>query len=295
MHTNTVISVIGFSLFALLSACNAQKPVAGSTPTNSAISTPLGDGRKYSEPALIGRVIDAETKLPVKGALIYGFYATAKGSLAGGSQFVEAVRSFEAETDVNGQFKLDAWDTGDRPIKGEPGSNFPMIAIYKPGYEFAHQNLQSIKEWRPKSSVSGTAERRDTAFDWTKTPYELSPLKTEKDRYEALTNSGVAMMMIGDCGWEAYRHVLLAQHAEIINMKRRLIPSDRRKLDDMPRDSYPLGVNNRTPDTVALEGMLINPAPLHRLRDSFKNSSGKWACSNPESLLREVESQLLGK
>lgn len=281
MHTNKVISVIGFSLFALLTACNAQKPVAGSPPTNSATSTPLGDGRKYSEPALIGKIVDAETKLPVKGALIYGFYATAKGSLAGGSQFVEAVRSFEAETDVNGQFKLDAWDTGDRAIKGEPGSNFPMIAIYKPGYEFAHQNLQSIKQWRPKSSVSGASERSDTAFDWTKTPYELSPVKTEKDRYEALSNSGVATMMIGECGWEVYAGLLLAQHTEIKGWISRNIPADQVNAKGYAKPTY------FHPEPL-LGGLYGKPSSVERILERYSSDTSRWKCTNPNNVFKRI-------
>ena len=106
--------LLGLSLS--VAACEAQKPTstAASTPsaTSAATPTPPLKAPQFSEPAVTGKIIDAQTKLPIQGALIYGFYATrGGGTLAGGSKFGEHVKSFETETDANGIF------TSARPSK----------------------------------------------------------------------------------------------------------------------------------------------------------------------------------
>lgn len=270
-------------LFALLlTACNQTN---GGTAAAS-----------LSEPGITAQLIDAETKQPVEGAVIYGYYATQTGTLGGGKQLGEQIKSFETQTDANGVFTLAAWNTGERKVSGQPISTFPVIVIYKPGYDMEYDTLSSIAKWRPKTGVVDTTyELKDNVYDWTKFPYLLKPLKNEKDRYAALNDSSFGLMFIGECGWEAYAKTLMVRHAEVINTKRRLIPADQRKFDDMPKQAYPLGVNDRTSDVISLENLLINPAPLHRIRDAAVAAGLRWKCSDPAALLREAESKLIGK
>jgi hypothetical protein len=190
----TLMLTLGVSLL-LVTGCEAQKPV-----TNATIS--VTEGKPYSEPALVLKVIDQETKLPVAGALIYGHYATSTGTLAGGTRLGEFVKSFEAITDANGNVTLEAWTTGERKVQGLPSGKFPVIAVYKPGYDLETQSLNSIREFRSRTNVSGggKAVTTDATVDWTKYPFELRPLKTEKERYDALSNAGYPMMMVGECG-----------------------------------------------------------------------------------------------
>ena len=283
--------VFAFSATLLVSACNAQNP----TPTPASAvppSKPL-----FSEPAVRGKIVDAVTQQPIQGVIVYGFYATTGGgTLAGGSKFGQHVKSFETETDASGVFTLPAWDTGTRVISGTMGNKFPMIGFYKPGYDLWYDNLSSIAQYRPKSGIAGTeVEIKDGVRDWTKFPHRLPRITNERDRYSALDDSGRMMMFEGECGWEAYAKLLMVQHVETINAKRRLIPADRRKADDMPKDAYPLGAKNRTPDAIEIEKTLIRPAPLHRLRDSVKATGSTWKCRNPEDLLRLAEAQLIGE
>jgi hypothetical protein len=264
----------------LATACDAQKASSG--------------GASYSEPALIGKVIDQETKKPIEGAVIYGHYATSSGTLAGGSKFGEHVKSFEAVTDANGNFKLDAWST-DKKISGQPNGKFPLIAVWKPGYGLEIQNLNSIREFQPRTTAQGSGEAKvaNNVVDWSAVAFELKATKTEIERRDALANAGYPMLSMGECGWELYSNLVSSMHVETINMKRRLIPKDKRREDDMPREAYPLGASNRSVQTSQIEELLINHAPLHRLRDEYKRSTTNWKCSNPENLLLAIEPLLI--
>ncbi len=258
------IRALAFALSTtlLVSACEAQKPAA-SAATVGVAATNISQGFRWSEPALTGKIVDAETGLPLKGAFVYGHYATSTGTRAGGSKFGEHVKSFAVETNAEGIFKLEAWDTGERLIQGERRGKFPLIEVYKPGYSADMQNLDSIRDFTTLSRVNVAVQPviTQTLVDWTNRPYELKPMKTERARYDALDLSSYSMMFDGECGWELYAGLLLAQHVEVINAKRRLIPIDRRKADDMPKDPYPLGVKNRTADAIDIEKMLIRQAP----------------------------------
>jgi hypothetical protein len=258
---------------------------------------------KVAEPALIGKVIDFETRQPLQGVSVYGFYATTRGSVGGGSSINEPIRSFETQSDANGEFKLPAWDSGEQRYSEAPfGTKMPRLAFFKGGYGVDMRGYQSIRQYRPSTKTQEDWKGETTpqiaadgTIDWRATPHALKRTITELERYNALVDSGDAMLVVGPCGWETYAGLISAQHIEVINTKRRLIPADRRTTDDMPKDAYPLGVSNRTPEATAIENMLIRQAPLHRLRDSFISAGGTWKCRNPEDLLRAVESQLIGK
>jgi hypothetical protein len=264
------------SSLGLLSACEAQKPTA--VAQNAA---PIAEGRKYSEPALIGKVIDGETKLPLQGVVVYGHYATASGSLGGGTVPGELVKSFETETDVNGNFKLDAWDTGDRVVvKGEPRGRFPAIALYKPGYDLEMQGLNSVREFYPRTSAKTVikAEITDATVDWTKVPFEMRPLKTEKERYAALSNLNYPMRMAGECGWESYKRVYKAQHVEKKEMIKREVAQQDIDSNGYLRSGRPHPSN--FVDYITLTG-------VDQLIRSYDQSQGKWNCANPKEVFSE--------
>jgi hypothetical protein len=260
------------SSLGLLSACEAQKPAGA-----AASPAPVTEGRKYSEPTLIGIVIDGETKRPLQGVIVYGHYATASGSLGGGTVPGELVKSFETETDVNGNFKLDAWDTGDRVVvNGEPRGRFPAIALYKPGYGLEMQGLNSIKEFYPRSMVKTVikAEMTDTVVDWTKVPFEMRPLKTEKERYTALSNLNYPMRMAGECGWESYSKVLLAQHNELKGWYQRNLPADQLSSTGYPKP------NAQIPDEFRVLSIVFETG-VDRILSRNAASAQTWKCADP--------------
>jgi hypothetical protein len=262
-HIHRAASALALSAVALLtSACGAQKASSG--------------GASYSEPALIGKVIDQETKKPIEGALIYGHYATSSGTLAGGSKFGEHVKSFEAVTDANGNFKLDAWST-DKKISGQPNGKFPLIAVWKPGYGLEIQNLNTIAEFRPRSFVQGVGETKvvNNTVDWTSIAFELKPAKTEIERYDATSNAGYPMMMIGDCGWEIYAKSLLALH----NERKRMIV-EYVKPTDIGADGYIKSGVARTQPHVEY----ISRTSVDNLLNQRNASSQNSQCLNPKTV-----------
>jgi len=261
-----------------LAACSdAQKPYGVSPVIDPASSIKQGDGRKYSEPALIGKVIDHDTQKPVQGAFVYGFYATATGTKAGGSKFGEHVKSFLVETDANGQFKLEAWDTGDRAVQGEPSGKFPMIAIYKPGYDVDMIGLNSIKQWRPTSYANVPKPViTDTTIDMTPTAHEMRPMKTEKERYDALSASGAAMMMVGECGWETYAPLLLAQHVEWKRWYRANVPANQLNAQGYPKMTFPIS-------QIAPLGVAY-PTFVDKTLSAFSAATTRWSCGDPQKL-----------
>ena len=218
---------LSLSMTLLVSACEAQKPAANAAAV--AVSQPnAAQGFRWSEPALIGKIVDAETGLPLRGAFVYGHYATSTGTRAGGTKFGEHVKSFAVETNADGIFKLEAWDTGERLIQGERRGKFPLIAVYKPGYSADMQNLDSVRDFTTLSRVNVAVQPviTRTLVDWTNRPYELKPMKTERARYDALDLSSYPMMFAGECGWELYAGLLLAQHNELKDWYRRNFPSE---------------------------------------------------------------------
>ena len=275
--------LLALTSLALLTACNAQKPAPSSTPVAAPVAAPKAmTAPQFSEPGLTAKIVDAVTKQPLEGALIFGYYATQTGGVGGGRGLAEQVRSFETQTDANGVFILPAWNTADRVIKGEAMSLFPMIAIYKPGYEMVHQNGKSIAQWRPKTGVVGTTyELKDNVYDWTKYPYVLQPAKTEQERYFALNDSSVAMMFIGECGWEAYAKTLLAQHNEIKAWNRKNIPADQLNARGYAKPTYV------HPDAL-LGGLHGKLSVVERISETYTANTHNWKCADPNAAFRSV-------
>jgi len=271
-HMRTVLVI---ALMSLAAGCDAQKTVQSPT---TVVAPKSVTAPQFSEPGLTAKIVDAVTKQPLQGALIFGYYATQTGGVGGGRGLAEQVRSFETQTDANGVFTLPAWNTGDRVIKGEAMSLFPMIAIYKPGYEMVHQNGKSIAQWRPKTGVVGaTYELKDNVYDWTKYPYVLQPVKTEQERYFALSDSAVAMMFIGECGWEAYAKTLLAQHNELKDWYARNAPAGYLK-----KDGYPNGAMARPAALQRID--MVFESVVDRMRREALVAGIKWPCRDPQQV-----------
>jgi hypothetical protein len=144
-------------------------------------------------------------------------------------------------TDANGQYRLEGWSTGNQPISGTRGTKFPMMAIYKPGYDLWFDQMSTIAQYRPKSGIAGTeVEIRDGVHDWTKYPHRLVPINKETDRYAALSNSNYPMMMVGECGWEVYAPLLVAQHNEWKRWYRANVPAEHLNVSGYPKVTFPI-------------------------------------------------------
>ena len=278
IQMRTIVTAI---LLSLAAGCEAQKPLPSPPPSPPAVLPKSATAPQFSEPGLTAKIVDAVTKQPLEGALIFGYYATQTGGVGGGRGLAEQVRSFETQTDANGVFTLPAWNTADRVIKGEAMSLFPMIAIYKPGYEMVHQNGKSIAQWRPKTGVVGTTyELKDNVYDWTKYPYVLQSAKTEQERYFALSDSSVAMMFIGECGWEAYSRTLLAQHNELKDMIKRTVAQENLDIQGYLKSGVP-----HPSDKVNY----LRRTTVDRLLEMAAKSVSPWTCADPKQLFSGVK------
>jgi hypothetical protein len=276
----TLASLLACAL--LVSACDAQK-----------LSAVLGFGPTIQEPALTGKVIDYETKLPLAGAFVYGHYVTATGTLGGGTRAVDLVKSFAVETDANGVFKLEAWDSGDRSVKGGASDRFPFISLWKPGYDVSIQGLGTIREFNPEHIVLDplkppvpfraplSKERKNaTSIDLIATPIALKPVKTEKERYDAVRSVGDAMAMSGACGWELYAKILLAQHNEWKEFLKRNIPPE-----NLDKEGY--GKSGYFHPERWLNGVTVRSS-VDRLLSRYRASAqGNWKCSRPDLVFGE--------
>ena len=277
-RSTSALRTFAFALSAtlLVSACEAQKPVAKA----AAVAVPQANpaqGFRWSEPALIGKIVDADTGLPLKGAFVYGHYATSTGTRAGGSKFGEHVKSFAVETNAEGIFKLEAWDTGDRLIQGERRGKFPLIEVYKPGYSADMQNLDSIRDFTTLSRVNVAVQPviTQTLLDWTNRPYELKPMKTERARFEALDLSGYSMMFDGECGWELYSGLLLARHTELRDWMRRNIPPEQIRADGTFKSGFAPPF-----DIIFGTEMLFRPTTAEALLNRYNSDKTTWRCAN---------------
>ena len=299
-----LLFVCALSTLLLVYTCEAQKPKAANSAPSSDVAAKIApEGQRYSEPGLKGRIVDAETKQPIAGAIIYGYYATSEGTLAGGRKFVQGVKSFAATTDAQGVFTLEAWDTGDRLIKGEVSSDFPMISIYKPGYVLEHRNLASIRKWRPLSAgrhpetgaldTLARLEEMDPThptklpkpnvtenlIDWSRDALPLYPVQTERERFEVLDNSSVGVMYMGDCGWEVYAPLLLAQHNELREWMHRNIPPERIKPDGTLKPNFvpPFDI------TFGSQYFYL-PTAAEKLIKAYDIGISTWRCAKPNDL-----------
>jgi len=151
----------------------------------------------YHKPAFRGRIIDAETKKPIEGAVVvakYYKYPIISGP-GGGSASIMHIK--EALTDKNGEFLIPSYTTVIQPLSIEDQATF---IIYKPGYgRFPYQRVSPPK---PMSSPAierffwkesfGKQGEIILSFGPLKKGYgtygvvELPPLKNRKERLRAV-------------------------------------------------------------------------------------------------------------
>jgi hypothetical protein len=85
----------------------------------------------YSKPEFRGRIIDAETKEPIEGAVIVVLYMKWEFGGPGGGSTVP-MDAKETLTDTNGDFYFPSYGTMIGPLSRERVAEF---IIYKPGYK----------------------------------------------------------------------------------------------------------------------------------------------------------------
>lgn len=92
----------------------------------------------YHKPAFKGKVIDAETKEPIEGAVVVVTYS--KTSIGIAESYSVIIKVKETLTDKNGEFYIPSDTTMTQPLSWEDMANF---IIFKPGYD-RWQGYQSL-------------------------------------------------------------------------------------------------------------------------------------------------------
>ena len=227
---------------------------------------------RFEEPGLRAKIIDAETSLPVQGAIIYGFYATAEGSLGGGETVKEILRVFEVESNADGVFAIPPWKDNWSITRGERRQRFPAIAIYKDGYKVETQMLAAIREWLPQTLDRSPMRMDGDTLDWTARPTKLIPAKTELERYNAMINSNDAYASNIDCGWEQHVRLLWEQHKGRKAMIQQYVPTE-----NIGSDGYIKSSSPRTQPHVEY----VTRTGVDRLIERFEKSPKDWKCAKP--------------
>jgi hypothetical protein len=186
---------------------------------------------KLSMPEFRHKVVDAETKQPIKGLLVYGYAETYSGTIAGGNGTRQQVRTFEVLTDENGDFILPAWEQTVTAY-GEPEQRFPTIAMWKPGYKYTQYSGGSLYGFAPnlpeavRSYYGGNWKDKGPAMlDVRDRPTLLPPAKTLRERFDAYLGSGTGASMRYPCGFNDFPRLLVVQHYEWKALISEIVPA----------------------------------------------------------------------
>lgn len=147
----------------------------------------------YNKPVFKGRVIDAETKEPIEGAVVVVDYAKrslVSGPGGGGTGFILDIK--ETLTDNNGEFYFSSYTT---PLLPQWAEDYAEFIIYKPGYgSFPGQGampsglgLDSIEIFFSKGiggagELEGLVNTKAAMIKVTFGIVELPKLKTREER-----------------------------------------------------------------------------------------------------------------
>lgn len=206
----------GIMLFLLFGLLIAQPACSGSPSY-------------YSAEAIEARVVDAETKKPIEGAVVAAnwqlYYSTVGGRVPGSQLMV-----MEAVTDKDGRFHFPAWGPKKvpkyKPQKGDvwiahipflvPDSYLdnhdPQLLLFKSGYEYK----RLINEVSSKTNMASL--RRS---EWNRKTIELKKFKAAGEEYaehvHQLDNDlewaryGL-MGVLDDCEWKKIPRMLVELH-----------------------------------------------------------------------------------
>ena len=83
----------------------------------------------YHKPEFRGKIIDAETKEPIEGAVVVVAYSKYTVGFTG--RDISVIKAKETLTDKNGEFYFPAYTTTIQPLSGDNNASF---LFYKPGY-----------------------------------------------------------------------------------------------------------------------------------------------------------------
>lgn len=145
----------------------------------------------YHKPEFKGRIIDAETKEPIEGAVVVVAYSKASAGIGG--KDISVIKAKETLTDKNGEFDFPSYTTMIGPLSVE---HYATFLFYKPGYgsgPVAPKGLDApSEEIFFSKGIGGTGELEGTVggnlnavIKVTFGIVELPKLKTKEERKKA--------------------------------------------------------------------------------------------------------------
>lgn len=193
MKRNILFALQLFCSSFALSACAAGYPPA------------------YSAEAIEARVIDAETKQPLEGAIITADWELRGGGLAlGGSSYAGELMVMETVTDKNGRFYFPAWGPI-RQSKGELHNRDPRLILFKSGYRY--EILSNKSRFEAEDALEPVRRSQ-----WNGKTIELKPFRGKMEEYaERVYDLGREIDNMLDlarsdkeCNWKKVPRMLMA-------------------------------------------------------------------------------------
>jgi hypothetical protein len=196
---------------------------------------------------------------------------------------------FEAITDTNGRFSIPGWKSDALFTPGWRNDRFLVVIIYRPGYQLGGGNGggSGMRDWRMSDAAYETGaianmrqDKGETIIDWTNQPAELTPTRNDYDRFDALSNSGMAYGGAGNpCAWESYSRLMVAAQAEYKSLVARNVPIER-----LDARGYMTNSGYFTPDP-QLRDRIYGVGGVDGLFDAYEQTMRKnpknWSCKAP--------------
>jgi len=185
---------VTFALLAGLSGCAAFPTSYGGAPLN-------------------GRVVDANTKQPIEGAIVVQYWRLLRPTLVGHSNFAGVLHIDETVTDKNGRYSFIAWGPVAAPSGTYVDSNSPEISLFKLRY------LPNGKGNYLPEAYGAHGGRGSMRSDWDGKTVELEPsglaLEDYATRLSVYRTSLYEAIFLGNsCEWLKIPRTVVALHSE---------------------------------------------------------------------------------
>ncbi len=263
-----------------------EKLCATSKGTNAPARAKSGNTHaSNAEPALIGRVVDASTKVEIEGAVVFGFYHPIARTVANGKTQTWSkpcsLRSFEAITDAQGRFTISEWSGDHASVTPEHRSI--LVAVFKAGYETTGPSIDgSLRNWTEKPAPMNSAKSQ--LVDISQSPIQLTRIQpydtrakhVEDRHWQSLNRATIGLGFEGECGWQAYPSTLVAMH----NEQKRLISLALRP-DLIGPDGYAKPTANSM-----IEERYLGKSVVDQIKAARSKAKETWACANPSHVFR---------
>jgi hypothetical protein len=198
MVQNLIVSLLAAFLLSALPAC----------------ATPL----TYSAKEIRGQIVDAETNLPIEGAVVVAQWVLFHiGPGHGGHK--SRIHIHETVTDATGNYFVPAWGPKVRPPMTELHHYDPKLSIFKSGYEPLGLSNTVVSTVQPDSL-------RASVWDGKVIQLKRSKGTLEEQAFRLSSFFG-GLTAYGDVyDWKNYPRMLLLVYAEKLRLRSLGLPSE---------------------------------------------------------------------